>query len=200
MAEARGYYDKRSNTDVRAMLKELGADPDRTLIGRADLREVSRVLRAIPSLQFPIDSAGELLNQVEGGGRLDVAGVSVEPRRMIKYVPPFYFPITSLENFIEKLGELVRVNRPHPRIDRAIAEEQFRRIQDELSDIEFPIDSADRLLELLPFSDYEIDGRKLDLRTVVPKLPPDYFPLRSADDFYAMVRELLRSRPLIVSD
>src|ERR1700730_1912600 len=91
----------------------------RPLVGPRDLDEIAAITEVLPELTFPINSAGEMLDQL--GETLTVMGMNVDPGRMIKYMPGSYFPSVSYENFVEKMAELMRANRPRVDAPKAVS-------------------------------------------------------------------------------
>lgn len=165
----------------------------RPLVGHRDLEELAPVVDALPELSFPINSAGELLDQIGDDTTLSVLDMRVDPVRMIKYMPAYYFPIASYENLVEKMAELMRRNRRHvdaPKYAEKM-KQKFRRVQ-------FPIDDVqqlERLLERTP--EFNIGGKTMKTQRTLGALPKDFFPIRSQDEFEQKAIRFLRNMPLI---
>lgn len=191
-------YDPKRDQEAEKLLSGISGLRFRPLVNGADLREVRKVLDVLPKLELPIHSAGELIERLGGAERyLDVVGVEVNPLRMIKYMPAYYFPITSLENLIEKMAELVRQNRPQVDVPAELGS-----LKKALPDLKFPIETADEMLSQVKERQATIRfrGQVMDPEVVVKEAPPGFFPIRSQDEFDQKVAQAMRDRPLIVKD
>jgi len=191
------YFDVRHGSEVKELLKKIPKVRHQPLVGAADLREVAKVFEAIPSLTYPINSGAELINQLGGGDKIfKIAEVDVDPVRMIKYMPAYYFPIVSVENFTEKMAELVRANRKQTDVPAALKD-----VKKQLPKLKFPIGSADELHKALGSTkSVKFGGKALATKDLVGKVRSGFFPLNSQDDFDRKVSELLATRDLIVKD
>src|ERR1700693_4013063 len=133
-------FDHRNASDYAAQVQKIPTLQHQPHIGRMDLQEVVTIMQAIPPLKFPINSAGALLDALGRGKTVKIVGLDVDPARMIKYVPAYYFPIVSSENFVEKMAELIRANR-----SKVDPKEQVEAIRKALPSLKFPITSPDQL-------------------------------------------------------
>src|SRR5690349_1667239 len=104
-------FDVRKHPEYTNAIGRIREVKLRPLVGPSDLKEIAVITDVLPQLTFPINSAGELLDQIGQDKTLPVLGIDVDPVRMIKYMPAYYFPIASYENFVEKLSELITANR-----------------------------------------------------------------------------------------
>jgi hypothetical protein len=183
--------------DVEKIIERFPKLKYRPLVGRVELIEIARVMKQLPELQYPIASAGELIEKLGGSrGVFEIEGIKVSPRRMIKYMPAYYFPIFSVENFIEKVGELIIRNRKHVNIA-----EEVESIRKQLPRLHYPIRSAEQLAETLGQKTvYKFQNRDVSPERIVKRIPSDYFPIVSEDDFYRKIRRLMATRPLIAGD
>lgn len=190
-------FDKRNHPEVQALLKQLPPVRHTPLVDVADLREVVKVFAVLPPLEYPIGSASELIEKLGGPDKtFDIVGVSVDPLRMIKYMPAYYFPIISVENFIEKMAELVRNNRKLPDVPKELAN-----LKQQLPSLHFPIASADELLKMVgPKKAYRFQGIDVLPEQMVHYIPSHFFPIHSEEDFDRKVAQLILTRPLIVKD
>lgn len=190
-------FDPREDPEVQELVKRLPAMKHTPLVGAADLREVMKVFEQLPPLEYPIGSAAELIEKLGGPGRpVEIVGMRVDPLRMIKYMPAYYFPIHSQENFIEKMAELIRENRPSVDIPQELTS-----IKRQLPTLKYPIASPDEFLKMIGTQQrYRFQGQEVDTEEMVKRIPDDYFPIQSEDDFDLKVARLMLSRPLIVRD
>ena len=188
--------DFRKHPDYADALSRLKQVKLRPLVAPSELAEIGLVMEALPDLEFPIGSAGELLDQIGEDRRLEVVGLKTDPARMIKYMPAYYFPVSSYENFVEKMAELIRLNR------RDFDSEKVReKIREKAREIEFPIKHRDALMRALKETPvFNVAGRKMDTAAVVKDLPDDFFPIESHDDLEVKGLRHLRGRPLIEAD
>ena len=133
-----------------------------------------------------------------GGAPISIAEMEVDPVRMVKYMPAYYFPIVSLENFIEKMAELIRANRPEVNVTQEL--EDVRR---QIPNLKYPIEDRRALLGLVLSGErksFTFRGRPVDVERIMDRIPLSMFPFRSQADFEAKVAILMVSRPLIVKD
>lgn len=189
-------YDVRDDPRAQELLGKLPSVRFKPVVGAAELEEIVKVFDALPEIEFPVTSAGELIDKLGGSGKmLDIVRVSVDPMRMIKYMPAYYFPIASMENFIEKMAELVRQNRKEVDIPRDLAG-----IKQQLPSLRYPINSQDDLQRMVGIRGYKFRGREVTAEQIMHRLPADFFPVRSEEDFDAKVSRLMATRPLIEKD
>jgi hypothetical protein len=168
----------------------------RPLVGARDLEELAVVTDVLPQLTFPINSAGELLDQLGEGKTLSVLGMNVDPVRMIKYMPAYYFPIASYENLVEKMAEVMRGNR------RDVDEKKITtKLREKLCDAKFPIRSAEEMERALGNTPmFNVNGRRMDTRRTLGELPHGFFPIHDEKDLHVKALRFLRGRPLIEKD
>lgn len=191
-------YDVRRDPEVQGLLAKLPKSRYVPLVGSADLREVAKVLPAIAGLDFPINSAGELIEKLGGADKqFAIEGTPVDPLRMIKYMPAYYFPIASMENLVEKLAELVRANRKKVDVQAELA--SLRR---QLPNLKFPIGNAKELVKAVSAHGRHVtfQGGVVDVEKIMERVPSNIFPITSQNDFEGKVGALMASRPLIEKD
>lgn len=181
--------------ELRNKLPEMRFTP---LVGATDLREIVRVFENLPSLDYPINSAGELIEQLGGGEKpLDIAGVEVDLLLIIKRMPAYYFPVASTENFVEKMADLIRENRKQTDVPN-----QLMWIKRQLPTLDFPIKSSEQLLKA--FGDRQsivFQGNEIDVREILNRIhQPTLFPIESQEDFDRKIVGLMATRELIVKD
>lgn|GEM_PF-1849242 len=166
----------------------------RPLVSSVDLREIVRVFEALPTLRYPIDTAADLLEQLGGeDATVQLAGIDVRVARMIGYLRAYYFPISSVENFIEKLAEVIRTNRPSVDISTEVP-----KLKQSLGDLKYPIaDSAD--LARQSGGEDGVAFRRIDGKTapLLTQMPEEFFPVESEEDLDRSLALALLSRPLI---
>jgi hypothetical protein len=188
-------FDHRDNPRVAEVLKALPKMAHVPHVGAADLEEVRKVLAGLPALKYPIASAGELLDQLKGHD-IQIEGGPVDPARMIKYVPSHYFPLTSPENFVEKMAELIRANRKAVDVPGELAS-----IHKQLPRLSFPIQTADELLKQVGADKtYKFQGGDVKPPAIMHRIPAQIFPIESETDFDGKIGALMWTRPLIVRD
>ena len=190
-------FDPRNDPEVAELLGRLPATRFKPLVDAADLREIVTVFAGLPELEFPIHSSAELIEKLGGTDEtFEIAEVKVNPLRMIKHMPAYYFPISSIENYIEKLAELVRANRKQIDVPK-----EFANIKQQLPVMRFPIANVDELLQQIGRTRrYKFEGREVDAERMAKRIPPTAFPIKSEDDFYTTITRLMWTRPLIVKD
>jgi hypothetical protein len=187
--------DIRKHPDYSKALSRLRHVKLRPLVGPRELEEIALITDALPALQFPINSAGELVDQLGAEKTLPVLGMNVDPVRMLKYMPAYYFPIASYENFVEKMAELVRANRRH------VDEKYVGKIKEKVHGVSFPIKNPEELERALVHTPrFNVGGRKMDTRNTIRDLPRTFFPIADQEDLAVKAMRYLRSRPLIEKD
>lgn len=190
-------FDYRQDPEVRALLGDFPPLQHLPLVGKADLAEARKVFRVLPALDYPIVSAGQLLDLLGGAdARLEIEGVSVDPARMIKYVPASFFPIVGPENLLEKMAELIRAHRKQVKVY-----EELTRIKRQLPGLRFPVGSADELLgQIGSRQSIRFQGGAVLPRKVMERVPDSIFPIESEEDFDRKIGHLMLTRPLITGD
>lgn len=188
--------DRRDHPKVLEFVSELPVKT-RPLVGVSDLDDLKRVIQALPHLEFPINSAGDLLDKLGGvSAKLDAAGVPLRVELLLKRMPAYYFPISTMENFLEKVAELIRQNRY-----RYDVKNELQRIHRAIGKLEFPIASPQVLLQRVKTKDkVKIEGRELEPSAAVQLIPEQFFPITSRQDFDDKVTIIIRSRPIIGQD
>ncbi|HKU75620.1 MAG TPA: hypothetical protein VJR02_17040 [Pyrinomonadaceae bacterium] len=191
-------FDSRHDPEAKELLKKIPKIRHQPLVGAADLREVAKVFAGIPELTFPINSAGELVDSLGGGDQaLRIAEVDVDPVRMIKYMPAYYFPIVSIENFVEKMAELVRANRKQ----QSDVPKALEAVKKQLPQLKFPISGPDELHRALQsMKTVKFNNKEFKPKDMVDKVHKGFFPVNSQDDFDRKVSQLIQTRELIVKD
>ncbi len=188
--------DVRRHPEYRAAAARIRQLKQRPLVGHQELQELAVVTDALPELKFPINSAGELLDQIGEGKTLSMLDVKVDPVRMVKYMPAYYFPVASYENFVEKMAELMRANRRQ--VD---APKYTGKMKEKLRDMKFPIENAAQLEPVAAYTPaFNIGGRKMDTKAMLRELPKEFFPVRNQEDFERKAIRFLRNRPLLEKD
>jgi hypothetical protein len=194
-AQVMSKFDIRNHQNYRDSLEGFAQAKLRPLVNPAELDELNVVAKALPRLEFPINSAGEMLDQLGSEG-LDILGMRVDPARMIKYMPAYYFPVASYENLVEKMAELVRANR------RTFDAVKYReKIHKKMRRADFPIRNADELRrQLRGVEKFNVAGMKLDVDRTLEALPESFFPVQDLQDFESKAMRYLSQRPLIEAD
>jgi len=194
---AHSRLDPRNNQRVSEIVQRIAHVNYIPLVHEHDMIEIEKVFRSIPSMDFPINSAAELIEKLGGSGKeYTIAEVNVDPMRMIKYMPSYYFPIASIENFIEKLADLIRDNRK--KVDVPAEMHSIRRY---VSHLQFPIRSNEELFRQMNENErYVFQGRDINIKEMINKIPKDVFPFESHEDFENKIISVMVNRPLIVKD
>lgn len=190
-------YDVSAFPEVDEVLKQLPSMQYKPLVGVHTLREVSKVLQALPELEFPVNSAGELISKLGGSGAtFEIVQIEVDPVRMIKYMPAHYFPVANVENLIEKMGELIEQNRRH--IDVPAELKNIKRQLDSV--LEYPIESKNAFLKMVSGANrnFNFQGRQVVPEKMMDRVPEDIFPIRSEEEFFSKIKTLMVSRELVV--
>lgn len=91
------------------------------------MRWRQEVVEQVGKLKFPIDSKRDLVRKLGPGTRLAVAGATSET--VATFFPASYYPLTSVDNFAEKLAEFYHHRRDvRPRIRPCTAAEVKARV------------------------------------------------------------------------
>jgi len=192
----RSKLDPRNNHEVGERIQRLGKVKYVPLIDIVDLYEIEKIFPAIPTIEYPVNSAAELIEKLGGSGHLlNIAELKVDPLRMIKYMPAYYFPIASIENFIEKMAELIHANRK--KVD---GPKELENIKKQLPNLNFPIKNAEELHRQIGDKDYQFQGRKVNVKEMILHIPQEMFPMNSQLDFDSKIFRIMVFRPLIVKD
>ena len=187
--------DIRKHPDYTKAVSKLKHVKLRPLVGPRELDELALVTDALPDLTFPINSAGELIDQIGADKTLPVLGMAVDPIRMIKFMPAYYFPIASYENLVEKMAELVRANR------RQVDDKYVGKMKVKMRRVRFPITTPDEMARALADTpEFNVNGRKMNTKQTIGALPKDFFPVKDQHDLAAKAMRYLRARPLIEKD
>lgn len=183
----------RDGADLLRTLPELGYIP---LIEPVYLEAVVDIIRTLPTLNYPVNSAGELLaNYLRPNKVIKVAGVTFDPQQTLRFMPAYYFPIASLENFMEKLAELLAVRRRSVQVPRELAE-----IKAQLPPFRYPLASQREMASFFePEKTYSFRGRMLIPHTMVRQIPRRFFPITSEGDLDRKIARLLAARPQLTA-
>ena|ERR1700759_4293728 len=179
-----------------AKIPGLTHDPN---VGLSELREVAKVIPALPKLTFPIQSSGELLAQLgPKKATFQIENIAVSPARMIGYIPASYFPISSMENFVEKMAALIQQNRSPIDVPKESAALQAA-LQNQLK---FPINTRGELIQALKQLGRPVlfQGKPINLDTIQKRIPDAIFPITTEAEFFQKTSNLMTQRPLIVSE
>lgn len=195
--KTRSKLDPRNNIRVTEIVNRLAKVEYIPLVHEADLLEIEKVFKSMPDLKFPINSAAELVEKLGGSGKLyEIAEVKVDPLRMIKYMPAYYFPIASMENYIEKMAELVRANRKKVDLPTELAA-----INEKLPRLKFPIKSGEDLYgQLQDKGQYRFQGRSVESKSMIARIPAQMYPFKSQKDFEQKIMYTMMYKPLIIKD
>ena len=188
--------DVRNHPKYNELLKKLPTMSFRPLIGIYDLEEVVKIFNNLPEIKFPINSAGELIDKLQKSERsIEYENIIVDPLRMIKYMPAYYFPISDICNFIEKIAELIKNNRNISDVPKEL--ENIRR--EIYGILQFPIKSPSALSTQLKASKnkFTYRGKNLDIDQIIERVPKELYPFESEQDFFIKIRNLLLNKPLI---
>jgi hypothetical protein len=190
-----GPSDPRTNPEVNALLRSLPGLKHPPFAHAADLRETALVLKALPELAFPINSAGELIQKIEASGKpVEIVGITVDPAVLVQHMPPHYFPIASLENFAEKIADLIRKSRIQVDVTK-----EFKNLKAQIPALKYPISDAQNLVaQLGADKPYKYQGGAIKPRDIAHRIPTDIFPITSEKDFEVKMSYLMVNRPLIV--
>ncbi|MGW1952199.1 hypothetical protein ACWCPI_05445 [Streptomyces sp. NPDC001920] len=186
--------DPRTSRGYQDLLNELPQMANPPLVAEADLRELVKIKPILDHLQFPINSAGQMLNQLGGPtATFDVLGVQVSPARMIKYLPASFFPVQSMESLVEKLAEVMRENRKQ--VD---AVKELKQLRTELPQIQYPVQNRSALAQKIgPNKVFRVMGRYHRVADAVSAVTDDMFPITSQGDLERKIAYLMQNRPLI---
>jgi hypothetical protein len=190
--------DYRHHPQARRLREQLPKMQYVPLVGATDLREITRVFAGLPPLEYPINSAGQLLSQLGDGEKpIPIAGMEVNVLLIIKRMPAYYFPIASPENFVEKMAELIRANRKQ--VD---APAELLALKTQLPELRFPIDDPDELVRQVgDRRTVRFRGRDMEIADVMRRFDAaGVFPIQSADDFDRKVATLMATREIVIGD
>jgi hypothetical protein len=178
--------DESQVTELRKQLPDMRYRP---LIDETRFPEVVYILKTLPKLEYPIQSAGELLSKY-APAKFEIAGRTFDPAKAIALMPASYFPIASVENFAEKIGELLKTRRK-----RAFVSAELRAIKNQMPALRFPITSARDLAEHAePGRRYFFRGREVNPSRAASRIPRTMFPIVSQRDFDRKISALIASR------
>lgn len=186
--------DPRTRRAYQDLLQELPLMANPPLVTEADLREIVKIKPILGHLQFPLNSAGQMLNQLGGPtATFNVDGVQVSPARMIKYLPGSFFPVSSMESLVEKLAGVMRENRKQ--VDTV---QELKHLRTELPQIQYPVQNRNELAQKIgPNKVIRVMGRNHRVVDSVSAVTDDMFPITSQSDLERKIAYLMRNRPLI---
>jgi hypothetical protein len=169
----------------------------RPLVNAGEIVEIFKVFDKLPKLEYPINSAAELIYKLGGKGKtLDIEGMAVDPIRMMKYMPAYYFPIASPENFIEKMVELVRANRKAINVPNEV-----KNIKNQLPELCYPINNVEQLVKMIgQETKFKFREGSVQVKDVSKYVTADYFPITSEEDFHKKIWHMIVAMPLIKRD
>jgi len=188
-------FDPRQEPKVNDLLKPFSGATHAPFVQEADLREARLVTDALPQLDFPINSKGELIDKLEKSGKkIEIEGITIDPASMVHRVPSSYFPLVSMENFLEKIAELIRNNRT--KVDPVT---ELPKIKRQLPEMRYPITSVDELVQQLgPERPYKYGRATILPRQIARRISVDIFPIESQEDFDRKIAHLIVNKPLVV--
>jgi hypothetical protein len=190
--------DYRHHPEAQELLRKLPEMRYAPMAGATDLREIVRVFEGLPDLEYPIESAGELVEKLGGGEKaLRMAGMEVDVLLILKRMPAYYFPIASVENFVEKMAELLRANRKTTDVPAELG-----LLKRQLPKLRFPIENEQQLIKSLEGTKSVVfRGRVIEARDALGRVHGrGLFPIRSEEDFDRKVAVLMGTRELVVKD
>lgn len=188
-------HDNRATltVDSPVLRKIIDGLVNQPLVNNFDVAELGPVFEVLPELAFPITSAGHLLDQL-ANTRITVHEIELDPARLVKYMPSYYFPIPTHDNLIEKMAELVRANR-----QTVDVEAEVKALRRQIPALSFPVNSAQELVKALGTTrTYRFLGGAVDVSQVVKHIPDNLFPISSERDLDTKLTYLINRRPLIV--
>jgi hypothetical protein len=190
----KSVHDMRDRPETQALLRGMPAMASAPMVQAVELAEVRKVVDALPRLEFPINSAGALADQIDRHDQpIMVSGIRVDVARMLKYMPAYYFPIASYDNFVEKMADLIRQNRPQIDIPA-----EAKKLREQLPAFTFPIQSkADFARAIATGRTYRFQGGPVDVTWALGQVPEQLFPIRSEADLHSKLMRLIARRPLI---
>jgi hypothetical protein len=173
--------------------------PRRAVEATSDLAEADKIMPHLEKLKYPIESPTGLLDQMGGHNvTLTIEGVEVSPRRMLRYVPANYFPITSTENFRSKIAALIREQR-----DKVDIRREVESLHKQLPRLKYPITGHSQLVSQLGRKRFRFFGRTVVPEIAVYHVPASTFPIKTQQDFHNKIRLLVQAmanRPIIGAD
>jgi hypothetical protein len=190
---------KKSKPHAKSMLKQIPAKRY-GLISSKELADVVQIFEALPELQYPINSAGELVEKLGGPEtHVDVFGLPVGVANLGRAIPAGYFPIASLENFVEKIAKLLRSNRRHVNLSKDLGT-----LRPHLPKFQFPIQNQEQLLEAfssvkslpaisdrLPAEHRHTVDAPLIKEWITRNMKPALFPIVSEAELYSKAMRIL---------
>jgi hypothetical protein len=115
---------------------------------------------------------------------------------MVKYMPSYYFPIANMENFVEKMAELIQENMRQVDLPSEMAQIRSQLI----GVLSYPVKDQKNLSKMLKqgHRQYRFGGRVVNPEEMVKRIPENNFPIRSEEDLMAKIQALIVNRELIV--
>jgi hypothetical protein len=119
-------------------------------------------------------------------------GVTINIERGIERIPANYFPIVSLEDFVEKVSDLLKGSRL-PRLMRS----KLKKFARQMPKFDYPIaDSVALERHLSAAPAIRLRGKHVEPHKTVSSLPKRFFPITSKKDFAFKVAALAGARAL----
>ena len=188
-------------------LRQLPAHGYTPVLGTVDAGRILQIFSALPPLNYPINSAGELREKLGGkDATLTIAGRTFQPAQLVSRLEAHYFPIASFENFAEKIAAAIRSKDPTAattttlkstvKVSMAKRTNEVDGLRAALSNLRFPLRNADELVRQLEGGgSYRFRGREIHPHSVKAMLPARLFPIQSLDVFVAAIEKLVRAQP-----
>ena len=190
---------EKSKPKAKSMLKQIPAKRY-GLIRSKELADIVEIFKGLPELQYPINSAGDLIEKLGGPDvHIDIFGVPAKASQLGKAMPSGYFPIASLENLVEKMAKLLRRNKRRVNLSKELG-----RIRPHLPKFRFPLQNVDELLQAfksveslpaisprLPAHHMQtVDGAKIR-EWITRNMQASVFPIQTEEELYSKAMRVL---------
>jgi hypothetical protein len=179
----------------RVMLKEV-AGKSRGF-GPHERGRLATLLELISDLPFPIRTAADILRHFDQKRTpLAIGSRAVWFVRLIRSIPPYYFPVFSMEDLVTKAAYLLKRRGGSPgksvRLGHSSVQSSLESLRVQLPPIKFPVFTKAELIEATRTNEpYRLGRTTATASQIVDRIPNDAFPIQSVNDLLLLAESLL---------
>lgn len=184
------YENRRSALVAKIIIRSPHVTP-------SDTKWMHTMLELVLDVSYPVRSAGDLVEHFGGkDSMLTIGSRRIWPAKLLATFPPYYFPISSVEDFIDKTAYIRKLRSALPRravrLKQPLLYSQIEKLRAQLPPILFPIRTSKELLRSFEQDrPYDIDGRTITAQQIADHVPSEIFPIESVNALLRIVSSLL---------
>jgi len=157
-----------------------------------------KFLERVSDLSFPIENATVLINHFGGrGATMRIGSRLLSPSQVIKSVPPYYFPVLTMNDLVVKAAHILKKRRKSlakksGQVGRKAPPPTVESLRALLTPVKFPIETAQEFIEVFNAKGpYLLRTRRVTGEQIAHSIPEDAFPIESVEALVE-IAELLR--------